>query len=166
MSLDHNAFEFDWVEFSSDLLPVLEAAIRADSGAALTEFIRRNLDTCRNPYDGRSLDDSWEESLEAGDLQELADFALTKFYDPGNSQGLGFEWMDVSARLPAPCRQALLGTALAGFDPGRQGSFFQTPAEVVQSIERLAGQSDPALASFKMLLVSARRNQRGIYTTF
>ncbi|KAF0813556.1 hypothetical protein IGB42_01907 [Andreprevotia sp. IGB-42] len=166
MSLDHKAYQFDWNAFSASLLPLLQNALTNDNADALRGFIQANLNHCSSPHDGEPLDSGWETQLTAHDIQELADFALTRHYDPAGNHGLGGAWQSTAAHLPEAAQAALLGNALPGFDPGRQGAYFQTPDEVIRSIHQLAQQSHPATDSFRALLRAARQSGHGIYVTF
>jgi hypothetical protein len=103
------------------------------------EFLSRSISECYSPYDGEPLTAPWESNLEAGDIQELADFALTKFYAPDANQGVGHNWIELDAQLPEEARRALLGLSVAGFDPGRQGAYFQSPSDVAKSATALSG---------------------------
>ena len=67
--------------------------------------------------------------------------ALTRFYDPMEDYGLVYDYLDLAKHLAEADLTALLGTPFgphgAYFDPGHQGSYFQTPQEVVGSLARV-----------------------------
>jgi hypothetical protein len=114
--------------------------------------------------------------LEHFEVQEFGDFALTRFYDPGKDSGLGNVWRTIDEHLSEPDREVLLGTPFGSsgryFDPGRQGSYFQTPWEVVRSLARAQriALSDlyerRSLECFKMLLENCEEAGTGFYVTF
>jgi len=148
------------------LLPILLEAIDTNNDASLREFLSRSISECYSPYDGEPLTAPWESNLEAGDIQELADFALTKFYAPDANQGVGHNWIELDAQLPEEARRALLGLSVAGFDPGRQGAYFQSPSDVAKSATALSGCPHPELLSYRKLLEESRRQGLGAYITF
>jgi len=125
MSFSHKAFAFSSESFAEELAPLLSQSLASRSTSLLEAFIERHISACSCPYDGEPLGPEWRELLEMGTTQELADFALTKYYEPTEDFGLGEAWGQVEATLLAPQRAALLGTALGPpdnlFDPGLQG---------------------------------------------
>jgi len=117
-------------------------------------------------------------SLRIFDVQEFGRLALTRFYDPMEDYGLVHDYLDLSEHLPEADLTALLGTPFgppgAYFDPGRLGSYFQTPQEVVKSLARVQRidlwyidedrrESRPR---FKMLLEECAKAGSGLYVTF
>src|SRR6187455_1169828 len=112
MSFDHKAFAFDWMAFSNELLPWLSAALARVDRDTLAAFVDANVSVCRSPYDGQPLSLAWRGMLEANDVQELADFALTKYYDPTDDHGLSDGWMEIDEDLTPDVRTALLGQAI------------------------------------------------------
>jgi hypothetical protein len=111
-------------------------------------------------------------------FMSLVDFALTRFYDPEKNSGLGNEWRAIDEHLSEADQAALLGTPFgssgAYFDPGRQGSFFQTPQEVVRSLARvqridLSNMDEDQRESwpqYKKLLEDCAKAGIGLYVTF
>ena len=105
-------------------------------------------------------------------MHEYGDFALTRFYDPADDRGVGNAWVGIDASLPEQDRPALLGRPLgrAGreFDPGRQGSYFQTPEQVVESLRRVQRLSEyqDVLRGYIELLRACAAGRRGVYVTF
>lgn len=166
MSFDHKAFEFNWQPFSDEMLPWLNEALAADDCERLSAFVDASVSACRSPYDGEPLPLNWREMLEVGDVQELADFALTKYYDPTDDHGLSGAWMELDEALPADMRAALLGQAIAQFDPGRQGSYFLAPMDAMQSGKLLQNAQVPSLRDFGRFATEASRRGHGVYVTF
>jgi len=170
MTLSHKAFSFDWRVFEDELVGRLAAALAANDPASLLDFVRANLAACKDPYEGQPLPSAWQDSLQAGDVQEAAHYALTVCYQPAHDFGLGEAWQAVSSSLPELTRPALLGTPFgppqAPFDPGRQGSYFQTPLSVRQSMAALQGQAHPALGAFTAALAAVAERGNGLYVTF
>ena len=170
MSFHHRAFQFEWESFFSELAPLLAQALTQDSVESLRLFVEGNLHHCSSPYDGEPLDADWLSSMEVGDIQEYADFALTKYYEPANDFGVGSVWQELTDSLVPRQRKALLGEPFGPasqlFDPGRQGSYFQTPLEIKQSIQSLANSGRTELAAFHKSLLSVASNGKGLYVTF
>jgi hypothetical protein len=120
----------------------------------------------RDPYEGEPLTEDWRSKLEAGDVQELADFAVTRYYQPSADFGIGEAWQALSNELPEAERAALLGSPFEGFDPGRMGSYFQSERVAAHSLRALRNLSGPAAERFKQGLSEAVDSGRGIYVTF
>jgi hypothetical protein len=95
---------------------------------------------------------------------------LTKYYDPVNDAGVGEKWQELTTALNSQQQKALLGESFglgsSQFDPGRQGSYFQTPALVRQSIQYLGNSCEVDIASFREFLASVASNGKGLYVTF
>ncbi|MCB1050480.1 MAG: hypothetical protein KDC71_07755 [Acidobacteria bacterium] len=149
---------------------LLDQALVQNNAVGLEAFINANLDSCSSPYDGRVLGSDWKKLLELGTTQEIGDFALTRYYDPKEDFGLGESWPDLEAWLPIPMRAALLGIAIGPaenlFDPGRQGSYIQSPALVRESASVLGSLDVPVLQAFQRQLVRVAASGQGIYVTF
>jgi hypothetical protein len=128
--MEHKAYALDWSRFESDLLPLLLDALASDDPDTLEVYIDRHLHELSDPYEGQPLSADWRESLENRDVQEYGDYALTRFYDPGDCWGIGYEWARLSDQLPELAANAILGFPVGPaehlFDPGRYGSYFQT----------------------------------------
>src|SRR5262245_62121374 len=122
MSMSHKAFGFDWNAFDRDLAVILLAALDSEDGTELAEFIDQEREQLTDPYNGYPLPEDWRSVLEAGDLQELADFALTRCYRVREDHGIGSGWLGVSETLSAAQSAALLGAPFGigdrMFDPG------------------------------------------------
>ena len=156
MGMSHKAYAFDWHGFEFDLHPWLEAALAADNPAELESFIDDNRASVTDPYEGDPLPEDWRAGLENRDVHEFGDYALTRFYDPADDCGVGSAWMSISNQLPEAAANALLGFSVGPpgrlFDPGRYGSYFQTPAQVRESLAVLKPLDVPELARFVELL--------------
>jgi len=166
MSFDHKAFAFDWQAFQSEMLPWFKQALEADDCKKFQAFVARNLDDCRNPYEGEPLEEDWEETVDVTDVQQLADYALTKFYEPSDSHGLSDAWMELDESLAPEIKHALLGRAIEGFDPGRQGAYFLSPAEAKQSADLLQSVADREIREYARFLAQTAGEGRGVYVTF
>lgn len=171
--MNHQAYAFDYAAFERELRPLLVRALASDDPQELGAWIDANLSQLGDPYEGEPLTADWRERLEAGDVQEFADFALGKFYDFDLEMGLSDDWYEVDDQLQLAGLQSLvLGTALAGFDPGRQGSFFQSEREAERSLAALTAlverepQLSDLLAPALGMLQQAVRAKRGLYVTF
>jgi hypothetical protein len=179
MSMSHKAYAFDWLAFEgNELHGILLAAFSSGDPAGLIRYIEAYRGDLKDPYEGDSLDEDWRDMLEKRDVHEYADFALTRFYDPAEDCGLGDQWRAIDDRLPEADQVALLGTPFgppgAYFDPGRLGSYFQTPKQVAQSLACLRRLKLPdleeyqreSLERFADLLAECKEAGRGLYITF
>jgi hypothetical protein len=178
MSMTHRAYAFAHSAFTTELAPFVVRALSSDSGEELSAFIDANLSSLTDPYEGEPLDASWRDLLEEGDVQELADFALTKFYDGDLDMGLDQDFQGIFDELEQAglSHQLALGTPLGEephvFDPGRQGSYFQSEAQVASSLLTLhelcarSPELEGALAPLLGIFQQATRSGRGLYVTF
>jgi hypothetical protein len=178
MTLLHRAYAFAYSDFRAELAPLLEEALLSDDGAPLSRFIVENRAALTDPYDGEPLDDDWQERLEAGNVQQLGDFALTKYYDGDWDMGLDADWRTVREELrgAGEDERLLLGAQLGPpsrrFDPGQHGSYFQSEEDVQQGlavVRRLVASRPPLeqlLAPLHDLLEQAARSGKGLYVTF
>jgi hypothetical protein len=170
MSMQHRAYAFDWSAFVAELLPTLVRALAADDGRPLADFNDANRSELSDPYEGDPLPEDWRALLESGDTQELADFALTRYYRPGDDHGVGSGWLAVIDALPPEAASALLGKPVGPegcwFDPGRMGSYFQSPSEVADSSEILGVVDLPDIWEFRRLLADCVGKRLGVYVTF
>jgi hypothetical protein len=167
VSFSHKAFEFDWTAFEREFALTLARALKANDAALVEEFIEQHRESLRDPYEGEPLPPDWRSVLESGDLQELSDFALTRYYLPAQDFGLSDEWTDLSK---SSARMALLGEPFGEpsniFDPGRMGAYFQTPARAVESLRLLRACGDPRLSPFIEALAKIVGAGKGLYVTF
>ena len=170
MSFSHKAFAFDGHAFEVQLAPTLRHALAQGDTSALQAFIDTHWELLKDPYEGEPLSPDWRAQLEAGDVQELADFALTRYYDPKADFGIGEEWGGLGLELTEAQRQALLGAALQEggqtFDPGRMGSYFQDRQCAAMSLQVMEHANEGALGAFKRGLQQAVHAGRGMYVTF
>ena len=168
MSMEHKAFAFDWNAFQRDLAPILHDALSCDSVAALAAFIEHHRHSLTDPYEGQPLPKDWWSSMENRDVQEHGDFALTRYYSPTVDFGIGDSWIEFSSGFPSP--QILLGDLFGPadnrFDPGRMGSYFQTPTVVASSLRDLSANDHPELSGFVGLLERCNAGEMGVYVTF
>jgi len=109
MSMSHKAYGLDWRLFEAIVRPVLEQALIDHEPSGLIALIEGDIDSFKDPYEGEALSTGWLSGLENGDVQEIADFALTKCYDPNANFGLSESWMQIDDALPGDPRNALLG---------------------------------------------------------
>lgn len=171
MSFSHKAFAFDGHTFERQLAPMLRQALAQGGTSALDAFIDTHRAVLKDPYEGEPLSPDWRSQLDAGDVQELADFALTRYYDPKADFGIGDAWGGLGPDLSGVQEQALLGAALEEggqtFDPGRMGSYFQDPGCVAKSLQVLEHVGDgEALGAFKRGLLQAVHAGCWVYITF
>lgn len=170
MSMCHKAFVLDYAAFEREIAPILFEALLADDTADLAVFIDANRQSLTLPWDASPLPSAWRTVVDSRDVQQVADIALTKFYDADEDHGLQEHWTAVSERLPNEARLGLLGEPFgptgALFDPGRMGSYVQEPDRVEQSLQVLRRLCHPELGDFCGLLERAVSLQRGLYVTF
>ena len=180
MSMLHKAHAFDWSAFVRDELhDILLDALSSGDERGLVRYIEANRDYIKDRYEDSPLSDDWKDRLGNYDVHEFADFALTRFYDPMEDYGIDHYWLDLDfEHLPEADQTALLGTPFgppgAYFDPGRQGSYFQSPHEVVRSLARiqridLSNMDEDQRESweqFKKLLEECAKAGIGLYVTF
>ena len=170
MAMEHKAYVFDWSDFDSNLHSLLVNALTTNHTFDLEAFIEKHLAELTDPYQGEPLTADWRDTMENRDVHAYGDYALTKFYNPTNSFGLGYEWMQLNEELPTEVVNSLLGFPIGPvanlFDPGRYGSFFQTPEGVGASLTTLQSHASPKLASYLGLLRGCVARGRGVYVTF
>jgi hypothetical protein len=166
MSFSHKAFAFDWSAFELELAPKLKLGLQRGDTEFLEDFIEVHRNSLRDPYEGEPLPENWRDLLEAGDIQELSDFALTRYYLPSADFGVGEEWSVLSDRASEVERHAMLGSAFESFDPGRMGSYFQSSRVAAASLQILGNLGDDSAEVFKDGLRKAVNSGLGIYVTF
>jgi hypothetical protein len=168
--MDHKAFPFDWVTFEREFLPTLERSLARNDGLEIRDFITAQWRQLRDPYEGDPLAGNWRDALDCGDIQLIADYAITKYYNPSDEFGLGLHWMRIQSDLPEEGRVALLGTPLGPqhrrFDPGRMGSYFQSCSQLHKSVTALDELEVPTLRQYRESLRSCMRRELGTYVTF
>lgn len=170
MAMSHKAYAFDYAAFERELAPLLLDALASGNAAALGAFIDTERARLRSPDNGAPLSPEWRSTLTSGDVHELGDIALTKYYDTDSDRGLGEKWAEIDDELPETARAYLLGEAFGPegnpFDPGRMGSYFQSPEGALQSLTVLARCRHPELARFMHLLSIVTGSGQGLYVTF
>lgn len=171
MLMSHKAFAFDWRRFESDeLYPLIVSALESDEVACLIAYIEKYLTELKDPYEGEPLEQTWQELLENYDVHEYSDFALTRFYNPAADLGVAEAWLEIDNSLTETERGVFLGLPIHStatvFDPGRMGSYFQTPEQVLNSLKIVAKLCIKPVESFKKLLEDCSQNRLGIYVTF
>lgn len=170
MPMLHKAYAFDWFRFEPELHALLIRALTEKKCVELERFIDQHFGDLTDPYEGEPLSANWRSALENRDVQEHGDFALTRFYNPADDFGIAEQWTTLSDRLPATAANALLGFTIGPperpFDPGRYGSYFQTPTLVRQSLMVLKPLVVPELGRFVELMERCAAERRGLYVTF
>ncbi len=172
MSMSHKAYAFDWRAFEKDELHhLLVAALESDDPATIAHYIEAHREQIKDPYEGQTIEQGWEAALGNRDVHEYGDFALTRFYDPTENHGVAEAWLAVDAEVAEQDRFALLGSRLGKsgheFDPGRQGSYFQTPQQVAESLRRFDRfAQDGRLRTYVQLLRGCVADGLGVYITF
>ncbi len=170
MTMSHKAYAFDHAAFTTELAPLLRDALQTGSRESLDRFVDHFRPVLSHPWGAVPLPASWREELEVGDVQEVADLALTKYYTPDGEAGVGEAWPAWQESAPPDVARCLLGAPFGPvecpFDPGRMGSYFQSPEEVIASQICLSRMVTPSLARFKELLAHAASLRKGLYVTF
>jgi hypothetical protein len=170
MSMCHKAYALDHASFITDLAPILYDALASGHRDGLVEFIGSNLARLTLPWEAKPLPTDWRCVLEHGDVHEVGDLALTLYYDADDDCGLQEHWIAVEEGLPPAARASLLGEPFGPpdnlFDPGRMGSYFQSPSTVGESRDALHGRREPELQPFQALLEQVTRSGKGLYVTF
>jgi len=174
MSMEHKAFVFDYEAYSRELRPVLLRSLEGDA-RPLDDFIDRHWPVLAHPFTAVPLNARWREELRDSDIKGAA--ALTKYYDTEANVGLGDDWprvCDLLDRLLPSGGSITLGEPIEhngkAFDPGRQGTYVQSPALVKANLDRLQsvptqpGSNDEAIAAWREALIAA--SARGMYVTF
>ncbi len=170
--MEHKAFVFEFNGFQRELRPLLEGALASDNPASLIAFIKADLWSFRDPYEGDPVADDWEVLMEIKDVHQYGDFALTKYYDPGADIGLGWEWEEIRLVLERELgtSAAVLGHPIAAqgrvFDPGKMGSYFQSERDVQRNLAQIEGLEEPRLNPLVRLLKKAKAEEAGLYVTF
>lgn len=175
--MERKAFLFHYEQFEEELKPILEAALASGDRTALVRFIDQYLPVLSGPDDGEPLPAEWEAMIESRDAHQYGEFSLTKHYDGSADIGLGASWEEIQELVssdPGISSSPILGKTIGPpsrpFDPGRMGSYFQTPDEVAASHEYLMGlarqtASDKVPEAIRML-EEALRAKKGLYVTF
>jgi hypothetical protein len=179
MSIDHKAYVFDYDEFAIELKSNLEEALLTENINSLITFIHENLSLLKHPDLGGLLDKNWEKMLVSKDVHEYGDFALTKFYDPEDCIGLSNDWGEIDDLLCYEFGEGslitlgkILGPKDNYFDPGKMGSYFQSPHQVQENLIWLEDtlEQRPELLEYLIsvmnMLKDASKQGKGLYITF
>src|SRR5262245_4292434 len=129
--MEHKAFIFDYEPFERELLPLLKEGLLTNHCNGVITFIRQNVESLTDPYEGEPLEEDWEDMIETPDAHQYGDFALTKYYAPSNDIGLGYSWQAIqdvidTDRNVSPILGAVVGNPDDPFDPGKMGAYFQS----------------------------------------
>lgn len=100
LSYSHKAFVFDSDSFERELAPLLRLALTQDESKLLISFIETNRHSLRDPYEGGPLSPQLQSLLSSGDVQELGDFALTRYYQPTEDFGVAEDWSNLLESEP------------------------------------------------------------------
>jgi hypothetical protein len=177
MSMEHKAFVFDYEAFELELKEILEAALDLNEIGGLEDFININMDYLTDPYEGECLLPNWSEMLEYKDPHQYGDFALTKFYNPIEDIGLGYDWIEIEDVLSKHGEDiSILGSPLGKdnnyFDPGKMGSYFQPLSIVMDNKNKIDVllKNNPSQIEFLEPVVSmfdlAILSKKGLYVSF
>ena len=169
--LEHKAYLIDDIGFEKGLRPIFRMADSREKRQQLESFCDTNASLIKSPYDGIDVGDGWRSVQETETILELADIALTAFYDPADDIGLGYEYSEISERLKPVVAKLGFSPALGNpiefgsdlFDPGFSGSYIMPCSDVVESVDALMSSNFDAL--FQMLR-KAKNQNRGLYVTF
>ena len=83
MSMSHKAYSLDYHLFDPQF------------HQKLIEFMKTNINAIEDPDEGLPFERSWQTTMEIDDIQDYADIALTKFYNPAEDISLNYEWLRV-----------------------------------------------------------------------
>jgi hypothetical protein len=170
MPAEHKAYVFDWSAFDAELGIVLYAALETGDCTELAAFIDAERNRLTDPNEGDPLPDDWRALVYTWDAHQLGDFAMTAYYRVRGAEGLGYAWAEVYDRATPTLLSAVLGAPFGPpstpFDPGKYGSYFQTPQGVQQSRVALEAFDWPELTRYRSLLTDAAREGVGVYVTF
>jgi hypothetical protein len=168
--MSHKAYVFDYGSFQNELAPLLLTALKTERVDALIAFVQAERQHLTLPWEPSPLAEEWQSGLVTHSVQEIADIALTKYYDVGEDYGVGEHWHSLQDRLPPHSRKWLLGepfgTPNAWLDPGAMGSYFQSPEYTKDARRFLAAYDDPHVRVFQSGLDKACNHGRGVYVTF
>ncbi|HBE18326.1 MAG TPA: hypothetical protein DEG17_01740 [Cyanobacteria bacterium UBA11149] len=180
MTMEHKAFILDYNAFREEISDSLQKALLTGDLDSLIDFINMNIDSLKDSYEGQPLDYSWETMIELKDAHQYGDFALTKFYNPAHSIGLGYEWEDIqnilSSELDETSLSMILGEPFGSennyFDPGKMGSYFQSPEQVkknwqiIQNLVKFKFKKIDNLSILIGMFQQAVAIEQGLYITF
>lgn len=161
--MEHKAFAFRWHAYEQELRPKLVDALASGNCKVLIKWINQNREQLTDPYEGAPLPEDWQNDFVESEIPEdFGEFALTKFYDPTDSHGLGYEWLQIAERFSDFTSQ-LLGTPENSFDPGKLGSYFLTPPAAAEAVFALRNVPNDSIQEYSEFL---SRCSSGVYITF
>lgn len=179
MAMEHKAFIFDYALFEQELLPTIKRAIESGKKNELIDFIRKNVEKLKDPYEGDQLSEDWENMIENGDIDEYADFCLTKYYDPTQDIGLGNDWIvaqELFETYVPGSGNILLGMPIhvgdEYFDPGKMGSYFCSFEHLKEGLGTISELARSGLVGSREIdliegiYLKARGMNKGLYVTF
>jgi hypothetical protein len=175
--MDDWAYPFDYAAFKNELAPLLEAALSTDETDGLACFIDANLSTLKNPYALKPLDLSWRAQVPRGRVRVYGYVALTKYFDLDGNLGDAIEWPQVDRLLeqlgmPDILYGEMVGKGLTKFDPTQEGTYFQSPVQVMTNLhllENLVREQSQLTEKLSALIALFRRvaeTGKGLYTCF
>ena len=97
--MKHKAYVFDYDNFTLQLCPTLIDALKNNNKENLINFIQHNIETLKDPDNISTADEVWQKIRQGGNINELGDLALTKFYAPDEDIGLNYEWWNIERIL-------------------------------------------------------------------
>jgi hypothetical protein len=148
MSIDHKAWLFDYNAFEQEFASILFRALESGDTGPVKAFISQHHAALTNQWTEAPFGPLWEEELrrhpgkelEAYDVQDYADIALTRYYDCTDARGLAHGWDALVAYMRSIPDLTLFAEALVcgytfgperwPFDPGRMGTGFVPPDQV------------------------------------
>lgn len=167
--MDYKAFKLDWKSFETEFLPILKDALKNDDTSSLITFIKENRKLLTDPYEGLPLEENWENFIENNDVDELGDFAITKYYTRMDEHTIE-DWIEFSDNSPVELVNSILGIGIVSgdkrFDPGRMGSYFQSPEMILDSLSFLKNCKSYDIEDVTSLFEDCVKSKSGIYVTF
>ena len=170
MGLEHKAYVFDWAGFDRELGLILYSALESGECDELAAFISEQRAYLTDPDEGDNLPEDWATLILTRDAHQLGDLALTKFYRPSEVDGLRYDWATLDEGATPEVAAAMLGAPFGPkanrFDPGKYGSYFQTPTQVRRSLDTLSAIDRAELERYRSILRSAMKAGKGVYVAF
>ncbi len=177
MSMEHKAYQFDYEEFSNELLPILDLALSLNDCSQIASFVDNYREALTDPNEGEPLGEKWRDLIETYDVHQFGDFALTKYYQPSNDEGLADTWKMVDDELAAAFgagQVSVLGHTVGPkqelFDPGKMGAYFQSPDAVAAGLAKIRVLDREIMTvgidSWRQVLGRAVEQGKGLYVTF
>ncbi len=172
---DHKMFVFDYTTFQVELAGILAKALQSNRTGRLQSWIDARALQVHDPVEGEPVGRDWRDFLAESDVQEYGDFAMTVFYTPARFRGLRIEYNSAREKLlkkgmsEDAWTYAVLGWPLGPegkrFDPGRMGTYAQSPEQVEAGLDALVGFGDVVLEPVIETLGEAQRRGLGVFVT-